>query len=196
MEQSLRGLIRSRKLVSSVLIVSLTGCGWKVTPPPGKALPATSGPIAEAVVLDVNDGGVVWGKGELGEAVKASLLEKRAFGRVYYPIVPRNPPSYKLIIQAGGNIEEEVGLGIAKSIIVGALFFLPVGVIRFNRYFVLDAQVTYSADGKDVRHFSTRARTEVSHTMFSDTDEYEPAGRKAAFSHLADEIVRVLAETK
>jgi len=144
------------------------------------------------VVLDVNDGGVIWGRGELGETVKQTLLEKGAFRQIHYPIVPRDPPANRLSIQANGVIEEEVGLGIVKSIIVGALFFIPVGIIRFNRDFVLDASVSYSENGKAARNFKVHTKTEISHTMFSQTDQYEPAARKAAFSHLGESIIREL----
>jgi hypothetical protein len=43
-----------------------------------------------------------------------------------------------------------------------------------------------------VHYFSIPSQTEVSHTMFSQTDEYEPAARKVAFSRLAEDIVREL----
>lgn len=185
-------LAHCRRLIALMLITSLSSCGWKVTPPPGQAVPTASRPIAESVVLDVNDGGVIWGRGELGETVKQTLLEKGAFRQIHYPIVPRDPPANRLSIQANGVIEEEVGLGIVKSIIVGALFFIPVGIIRFNRDFVLDASVSYSENGKAARNFKVHTKTEISHTMFSQTDQYEPAARKAAFSHLGESIIREL----
>ncbi len=180
------------RLTSMVLIVSLTSCGWKITPPPGEALSAITRPIAESVVLEVNDGSVIWGRGELGQTAKQTLLEKGGFRVVHYPIEPRNPPANRLQIQANGLIEEEVGLGIVKSIIIGALFFIPVGIIRFHRDFVLDATVSYRVNGKEIRRFPIHSQTEVSHTMFSQTDEYEPVARKVAFSRLAEDIIREL----
>lgn len=81
-----------------------------------------------------------------------------------------------------------------KSIIIGALFFIPVGIIRFYRDFVLDVTVSYQVNGKEVRRFPIHSQTEISHTMFSQTDQYEPAARKVAFSRLAEDIIRELSQ--
>jgi len=183
------------RLLAGILIVSVTACGWKITPPPGSKLPAAASPVAEAVLLEVNDGAVIWGRGELGATLKQALQEKGAFHAVHYPVVPREPPPQRLTVTAKGGIDEEVGLGIVKSMIIGVLMFIPVGIIRFNRDFTLDAEVAYREAGREVRRFAVQSKTGVSHTMFSDTDEYEPAARKAAFGHLAQRIAEELAGT-
>jgi len=146
----------------------------------------------DSVVLIVNEGAVVWGGGELGFLLKRKLLEEGAFRTIHYPIVPRNPPPYRLTVSASGDIEEEVGLGIVKSIFIGLLFFIPVGIIRFHRDFVLDAEVAFMKEGETLYRFKVRTKTGVSHTMFSHADQYDPVVRKAAADDLALRIIKEL----
>lgn len=181
------------RLIALVLIVSIAGCGWKVTPPKFEGKKISTGPIADSVVLTVNEGSVVWGGGELGAQLRRKLLEEGAFRTVHYPIIPRNPPPYRLTVTASGNIEEEVGLGIVKSVIIGLLFFIPVGIIRFHRDFVVDANIAFLKEGKTLHRFKVSTKTGVSHTLFSHADQYDPVIRKVAAEDLALRIVKQLA---
>jgi len=178
-----------RRLICIALIFSLVGCGWKVTPPTFEQQALVQSPVSEAAVLTVNDGGIIWGGDELGEIVRKTLIERGAFKEVYYPVEPRNPPDYQLRITANGNIEEEVGFGIVKSIFIGMLFFIPAGIIRFNKDFVLDADVTVIKQNQELLHFTIKTETEVSHTMFSHANQYEPAARQKAFEDLGLRII-------
>jgi len=143
-------------------------------------------------VLTVNEGALIWGKGELGYALRDELVALGSFRKVHYPIEPRGPLPDRLIVDASGGIKEEIGLGVVKSLIIGALFFIPVGLIRFHRDFVLTAVVALRHEGKEQRRFTIETETGVSHTMFSETDDYEPAMRRAAFSDLARRIAAEL----
>lgn len=183
---------KTRRLICIALIFSLVGCGWKVTPPILDQQVLNQSPISEAAVLTVNDGGIIWGNGELGEIVRKTLIERGAFNEVYYPVEPRNPPDYRLRITASGNIDEEIGFGIVKSIFIGMLFFIPVGIIRFNKDFVLDADVTVIKQNQELLHFAIKTETEVSHTMFSHANQYEPVARQKAFEDLALRIISKL----
>ena len=185
----MKALTLMHRLICLTLSLSLVSCGWKVTPPPFEQETVPHNLIADATVLTVNDGGVIWGRGELGEIVQKTLINRGAFKDIYYPVEPRNPPDYRLIITASGNIEEEIGLGIVKSIFIGMLFFIPVGIIRFHRDFVLDADVTLLKQGHELRHFNSKTETGVSHTMFSDANHYEPEARQKAFEDLALRII-------
>ena len=143
----------------------------------------------------MNEAGVVWGGGQLGEFTRTALVASGAFDEVYYPIEPRNPPPLRLTIDAGGEVDEEIGLGIVKSVIIGALLFLPVGIIRFNKDFNLDAQVVVLKAGQELQRFRVTGATHVAHTMFSDTAGYEPAARQAAAAYLAAAITAQLRKT-
>ncbi len=177
------------RLICLVLSLSLVGCGWQVTAPPFEQETVPNKLIADAVVLSTNEGGVIWGRGELGDIVQKTLIKQGAFKDIYYPIEPRNLPAYRLVIKANGNIEEEIGLGIVKSVIIGMLFFIPVGIIRFHRDFVLDADVALIKQGQELRHFTIHTETGVSHTMFSHANQYEPEARQKAFEDLALRII-------
>lgn len=170
----------------------MTGCGWKVTPPKFRDNFESPGLIADSVVLTVNEGAVIWGHGDLGELLREKLLAEGAFRQVHYPIEPRNPPPYRLTINAKGSIDEEIGFGIVKSIFIGLLFFIPVGIIRFNRDFILDADISFQDDGAARRRFKITSETTVSHTMFSHGEQYEPVARKAAAEDLGLRIIREL----
>ena len=181
-----------QRFICSILILSLASCGWKVTPPPFDRESITDDFIAEATVLSTNEGGIIWGRGELGEIVQKTLINKGAFKEVYYPVEPRNPPDYRLVITAKGTIEEEIGFGILKSIFIGMLFFIPACIIRFNKDFVLDADVSLLKLGQEMAHFTIHTETEVSHTMFSHANQYEPEAREKAFEDLALRIIMKL----
>ncbi|MEY3761209.1 MAG: hypothetical protein RIR39_2700, partial [Pseudomonadota bacterium] len=90
----------------------------------------------------------------------------------------------------------EIGFGVVKSIVIGLLLFIPVGLIQFNRDFVLDADVTVEKNEEQLHHFKVQSRTGLSHTMFSDANQYEPVARKAAFTDLADKIIKALSLTR
>ena len=184
-----------RRFTCALLIVTLSACGWKITPPPNAVAAVPRKPVADAVVLTVSDGALIWGKGELGYALRNELVALGSFRSVHYPIEPRGPLPDRLTVDASGGIKEEIGLGVVKSIIIGALFFIPVGLIRFHRDFVLTAEVTLRLQGKEQRRFTIETETGVSHTMFSETDDYEPAMRRAAFSDLARRIAAELSSS-
>ncbi len=185
-------MIRVSRPLVVLLAVTTAGCGWKVTPPPRPEGPGAPGRIADRVVLKLNEAGVVWGGGQLGGFTRSALLASGAFGEVYYPIEPRNPPPLYLNIDTRGNVDEEIGWGIVKSVVIGLLLLIPVGIIRFNKDFNLDAQVVLLKGGQEVQRFRVTGATRVAHTMFSDSAGYEPAAREAAATYLATAIVAQL----
>jgi len=148
--------------------------------------------IAEGVVLKVNESAVVWGGGRLGGTVRDTLIALGSFDQVYFPVEPRNPPPLRLVIEASGTVQEEVGVGILKSFIIGCLAFIPVGIIRFDKTFELDATVVLLKEGQELRRFHIKSSTGVSHTMFSEIEEYEPAAQTAAFRDLGERIASEL----
>jgi hypothetical protein len=101
--------------------------------------------------------------------------------------MPSSTPGLR--ITENGNIEEEVGFGIVKSIFIGMLFFIPVRIIRFNKDFVLDADITVIKQNQELLHFTIKTETEVSHTMFSHANQYKPAARQKAFEDLGLRII-------
>lgn len=184
------------RILCTLLALSIAGCGWKVVPPLRSEQPISQTRTAEQVMMTVNAGAVVWGGGQLGDIVRDTLLAEGTFKEIYYPVEPRNAPDLRLSIAARGSVDEEVGLGIVKSIIIGALLFIPVGLIRFNKTYDLDAEVTLLKAGKELQRLTIKSSTEISHTMFSQTEGYEPAARQAAFKDLGDQIAAKLSVLK
>ena len=177
-----------RRLLYAVLILAVSSCGWKVTPPLGYVGNNKGTKIADQLFLKVNDSGVFWGGGKLGETVRDALTETGAFKEVFYPVEPRNPPVLRLTIDAKGDVDEEKGLGTLKAFFIGALFFLPVGIIRFNKDFNLEADVSLFKQNKEIHTFKVKSSTEISHTMFSHANEYESEVRGIAFKDLGNKI--------
>lgn len=173
------------------LSVATAGCGWKVIPP--KAPPEVgSGSVADRVVLQVNDGAVAWGRGELGQVVSEKLVAFGGFEEVYYPVEPRNPPPMRLVVTASGEVDEEVFLGTMKSMFIGFLLFIPVGIVRFNKDYRLEANVKLIEEARVLQEFRVESATEISHTLFSDIAAYEPEARRVAFENLAEQIMAEL----
>lgn len=182
----------SYRIICVLLIFALTSCGWKISPPPRSEHLSELTQIAERVVMTIDDRDVIWGDGQLGDIVRDTLISAGAFKEVYYPVEPRKPPNLKLLIKASGKVDEEIGLGIVKSIIIGALLFIPVGLIRFSKTFDLDAEVIFLHENQELRKFQVASQTGVSHTMFSQIKGYESAVRQAAFMDLGERIATEL----
>ena len=175
--------------IALFLAICMIGCGWKVVPLSRPEVPVAPKLITERVLLRVDDVGVIWGGGRLGEIVRETLITEGAFQDVYYPIEPMSPPTFRLVITATGDVDEEVGLGLVKSVITGMLFFLPVGIIRYNKDFNLDAEVVLFKANEELHRFQVNNSTNISHTMFSDITSYETKARLVAFKNLGQQIV-------
>ncbi|MGD9724315.1 MAG: hypothetical protein AB7U76_24010 [Pirellulales bacterium] len=181
-----------RRPLALTLAVAVGACGWTVTPPRPGGNSVRARLVADAAILQVNGAGLAWGSQGLGETVRDTLIAAGSFREVYYPVEPRNPPALRLMVDARGTVDEEVGLGAVKAAAIGALMFLPVGVIRFNKTYDMDAEVKVLSEGREVKRFRVESETEVSHTMFSTMEDYGPAARKAAFTDLGQRMVAEL----
>jgi hypothetical protein len=131
---------------------------------------------------------VVWGDGRGGDLVRETLVAGHVFDEVFYPVEPRVPAPLRLAVSARGNVDEEVALGVVKAVFIGLLFFAPGGIVRFGKTFDLDAAVAFSEEGREIRRFEIHTKTRISHTMFSHSDQYEPAARQEAFRDLGARI--------
>ena len=69
---------------------------------------------------------------------------------------------------------------------------LPAGIIRFGKTFDLEATVTLTNAGQELKRFQVKTSTYVSHTMFSHSDQYEPEARRVAFRDLGERIAVAL----
>ena len=123
----------SYRIICVLLIFAQTSCGWKISPPPRIEQLGKLSQMAERVVMAVDDRDVAWGDGQLGDIVVETLNSAGAFKEIYYPVEPRNPPNLKLLIKASGKVDEEIGLGIVKGIIIGLLFFIQCSYVSNNK---------------------------------------------------------------
>lgn len=179
-------MTRARVLVAA-LVLTIGGCGWKVTPPESGP-PGSVHKVGSRVVLKFDEASVAWGGGHGGEIVRDALQKLGVFDEVAYPVEPRRPTPLRLTVVATGNVDEEEALGTVKAFVIGFFLFVPAGVIRFGKTFDLDATVTFTDGERELRRFEVQTKTRVSHTMFSHSDQYEPVARRAAFEDLAHRI--------
>jgi len=182
----------SRRVLALLLAVQIAGCGWKVIPPPLPQAPHPVRLVAERALLKVSGAAIAWGSSGLGETVRDVLVASGTFREVYYPIEPRNPPSLTLAMTARGTVEESEAIGTLKAVVIGLFLFLPVGLIRFDKTFHLDTDVVLRDRDRELGRFQISSDTEISFTMFSTMEDYEPAARKAAFKDLGEHIAAQL----
>jgi len=181
-----------RRVLALVLAVAVAGCGWRVRGPKRLEIPPGGRRVGDRVILVANDGGIVWGDGRLGEVVRTTLLASGVFGDVYFPVEPRNPPSLRLEVTARGTVEEDVAIGVAKSVLIGLLFFTPAGIIQFHKTFHLDALAVLTDAEREVARVPVQSSTDVYFTLFSHVDGYDRAAQDAAFSDLGERVAAAL----
>ena len=170
-------------------LTHLSGCmSWSVSEP-GPPIASSHPPrIADRVLLQVEDAGVAWSRGRMGEVTRQTLIELGCFREVYYPDTPRRAPPLLISMEAVGRIDEHRSAVIGKTIAIVLLAFLPVGVVTFDTDFTLEATAILSKNGRVLREVDliTTARTSV--TLFHDRETAEAALGEAMFQHLAAQL--------
>jgi hypothetical protein len=151
-------------------------------------------PLGREVLLEVDDSGVKWGAGKVGDALKAALVSNRTFGQVYYPIYPTRMVPLKLRVVAQGDIETDAGEGMAKSFITGFLLFLPVGVLQYRETFTITAEVSVLGEGRKLGPLMVESRVAVDHTLFAGPESYAAQAERLALDNLATRISAALAK--
>jgi hypothetical protein len=144
--------------------------------------------VGEEVLLEVDDAGVKWGSGKVGDGLKAALVKNRTFGEVHYPIYPTHKVPLKLRVVLNGNIRADEGSGIMKAAVTGLFLFLPVGILQYEDIFSLDAMVSLSRDSRSYGPVAVQSAVEVDHILFSDPNSYTTQASDLALDHLAGRI--------
>lgn len=144
--------------------------------------------LAPEVLLEVDDAGVKWGSGKVGDALKSGLVRNRIFGEVHYPIYPTRKIPLKLRVVASGSIRTDKGLGTIKAIVTGLLFFLPVGVIQYEDTFSISAMVSLIRDDRSYGPLAVQSVVQVDHILFSNPDSYTARATDLVSDHLASRI--------
>jgi hypothetical protein len=150
--------------------------------------------LASEVLLEVDDSGVRWGAGEVGNALKTALVKNRTFGQVHYPIYPTHSVPITLLVSARGDIETDGGEGFAKSFVTGFLFFLPVGVLQYRDTFTISAEVSVLRGGRKFGPLTLESRVAADHTLFSGPESYAAHAEQLALEDLAARLSGALAQ--
>jgi len=150
--------------------------------------------LASEVILEVEDSGVKWGAGEVGNALKTALVKNCTFGQVHYPIYPTHPVPITLLVSARGDIETDGGEGFAKSFVTGFLFFLPVGVLQYRDTFTISAEVSVLRGGRKFGPLTVESRVAADHTLFSGPESYAARAEQLAIEDLAARLSDALSQ--
>ena len=174
-------------LFSCVLTLLLASCGisYNIHDPTSSLHPIA--PLAKEIVLQVDDTGLRWGTGQVGEVVKNHLINNEVFEKVNYPIFPRYKGPIKIQILAQGDIDED-GIGVLKAILTGLLFLLPVGIIQYEDTFVIEADIKVTQEGRVVGSFKIKSEVDANHTLFSRAHQYTVGAQKLVLEEFAKRI--------
>jgi hypothetical protein len=153
-------------------------------------------PLASEIVLEVDDAGVTWGAGKVGDVLKDGLVKNGTFGQVHYPIYPRHAVSIKLHVVARGEVETDAAAGMTKSFVTGFLFFLPAGVLQYRDTFKVTADVSVVRDGRKLGPLFLESKAHADHTLFSGPESYAAQGGKLALEDLAGRLAATLSENR
>lgn len=183
------------RLTSLLLAALLSGCAQNTfqVQDPAQTHGLTS-PLAQEILLEVDDSGVKWGAGKVGAALATALVNNRTFSQVHYPIYPTRMVPLKLRVVARGDIETDAGEGMAKSFVTGFLLFLPVGVLQYRDTFTITAEVTVVREGRKFGPLIVESRVATDHTLFAGPDSYAAQAERLALDNLAARISAALAE--
>jgi hypothetical protein len=147
--------------------------------------------VADEVLLEVDEVGVLWGGGQVGKGLKAALLKKRTFERVHYPIYPSHNVPLKLRVVVDGSIRTDIGSAITgtfKAVVTGLLLFLPVGILQYEDTVSVAAMVSVSRDGRTYGPVAVQSAVEVDHILFSDPTSYVTKAAQLLIDQLAARI--------
>jgi len=159
-------------------------------PAQGVALKA---PLASEVLMEVDDAGVKWGSGKVGDVLKTALVKNRTFGQVYYPIYPTRAIPNKLQIVARGDMEAESG-AMGKAVVTGLLLFLPVGVLQYRETYSVTADVFVIRDSRKYGPLVVESKVSADHTLFEGPETYAAQVQRMALDDLAGRIASAVAE--
>jgi hypothetical protein len=146
------------------------------------------------VLLEVDDSGVKWGAGKVGDALMTALVNNRTFSQVHHPIYPTHRVPLKLQVVARGDIETDAGEGMAKSFITGLLLFLPAGVLQYRETFTITAEVSVLGEGRKFGPLIVESKVAVDHTLFAGPESYAAHAERLALENLGARISAALAE--
>jgi len=186
----------AKKLATLFFAGLLSGCVSNSFTVQSSAPPREAGAslLASEVLLEVNEGGVKWGAGKVGESLKTALVKNRTFGAVHYPIYPTRPVPLKLHVVAQGEIKADAGDGTAKSVITGLFLFLTAGVLQYKDTFTINAEVSVFRENRKLGTLTVESQVAAHHTMFAGADSYAAQAGEMAIQDFAARLSSVMAE--
>lgn len=150
--------------------------------------------FAPEVLLEVDDAGVKWGSGKVGDALRTAWLRNQVFRQVHYPIYPSHKVPVKLRVVASGNIESEAAPGMIKAFFTGLLLFLPVGVIQYEDIFSISALVSVHRDDRSFGPLNVNSSVEADHILFANPESYAKRASDLVLEDFANRISRALSQ--
>jgi hypothetical protein len=183
--------LRPAGVALGVALVLACGCWVRVrVPEPEPVAPPAA--AAEALVLRVDEGGLVWGDGHLGDEVRRVLLASGHFDAVHYPLVPPDPPTLQLDLSVEGGMRENPW-NLFAGVLTAYTAFLASAFMPFYADFELHGEGVLSRDGRELRRFPLDLRTHVTHALFAGPERFQPDVRARAYTAAAQRVLSELA---
>jgi len=139
-------------------------------------------------VLEVDETGVPWSDGRMGELTRQSLIELGSFREILYADEPLKPLSLRLAITAVGSVSENSAASTGKKIFIAVLALLPVGVVTFEKDFSVEARATFSRNGEILQQIDLVASARLNYTLLYDRGTAERTLREVMFQHIAAQL--------
>ena len=172
----------------------LGGCAsWRAGEPGPPIVGDRPRPIADRVVLEVDETGVAWSRGRMGEVTRQSLIELGSYREVLYADEPLKPPPLRLAIAAVGSTSENSAASTGKKFFIGVLVLLPGGVVTFEKNFTVEARATFSRKGQVLQQIDLANSARLNYTLLYDRGTAEKTLGEAMFQHLAAQLAVRLA---
>ena len=183
-----------RRLCALLLAISLPGC-WSMRYRPGERewrAPVEAG--RPGIVVAVDEAGVAWGDGRLGDEIRTALAGSGLFEQAYYPIEPPAAPALRLEVEALADEDENVVWGTIGALAIGYFLFLPALVFPFFDEFEIACSNRLLEDGAEVVSFEVKSEARFVHAIFASAQELRDEAREAVYRDLADQIAARLVE--
>ena len=178
-----------RKCLAVCVAAALTAGCWAHVGVRIPDLPPAAREPGEELALQVNDAGLLWGDGRLGDEVARVLLASGRFTRVHYPVIPRDRPPLLLRIDVKGSLNEAVAWGVLASVATGFFLFAPAPFMPYFTDLELRGSAALTRADEELERFPIESDAHVTHAIFAPPETYRAKARERVYAAVANQVL-------
>lgn len=167
------------------------GC-WSRVRAPAPPLPfVRPAPEAPPVAVYVNEVGVPFTDGTLGNEVRNALMRTGAFREVQHPVVPAAPgtaPALAIEVRASGEVNEAILWNFPMALATAYFFLLPAPVLPYFTTFEAACEVSISREDRELARFRSESSATATYAIGANRFEYGRDARATLFRALANDV--------